>query len=354
MSPMTVHRISERRMAMNENTGNNDFQQAYKAQKKAGDMTKSMTGFLKSFGILLLVMLLLVLLSQTFIFTVGEREQVVVTQFEEIVRIVVDDINDPTIVELKNNPRFAGIKIQQGKGLFFKVPFIQKAEHFTNQLLTYDTHAEEVFTRDKKTILLDNFAQWEISNPVYFLVNIGNKELASQRIDEFIYSKMREEIGKIDAHQLVADKVYVFEMLSNVEKYVNSQLEPMGVHVMDIRIKRTEYPDATKPSIYQQMSSERQAVATKYRADGQKAARTILAEANKDATVIEAQAYEEAQRIMGEGDASALKIYAEAYNVDPEFYEFWKTLQTYKDVIDSDTTIIIDPQSDFAKYIYRK
>ena len=102
------------------------------------------------------------------------------------------------------------------------------------------------------------------------------------------------------------------------------------------------------------MRSEREAVASKYRADGQKAARTIRAEAKNRATVIEAQAYEQAQKLMGEGDAEALRIYAEAYNVDPEFYAFWKTLQTYKQVIDEDTTIIISPDSVFAKYIYGK
>ena len=234
--------------------------------------------------------------------------------------MIVDDINEPSIQALKNDPRFSNIKIQEGKGLFFKVPFIQSVRRFTNQLLTFDTEAEEVFTRDKKIILLDNFAQWRIVNPVSFMVNIGgNRETAHLRIDEFLYSKMREEIGKIDAHTLIADKDYVMNMLENVEDHINSQLEPLGIKIMDIRIKRTEFPDETKPSIYEQMRSERQAVATEYHAQGQKQARTIQSEAERNATIIEAQAYEEAQKIMGEGDAEALKIYAEAYNVDPSF-----------------------------------
>jgi membrane protease subunit HflC len=126
----------------------------------------------------------------------------------------------------------------------------------------------------------------------------------------------------------------------------------MGITIMDVRIKRTEYPDATKPSIYEQMRSERQAVATQYRADGQKQARTITAEAQRKATVIEAQAYEQAQKIRGEGDAEALQIYAEAYNTDPEFFSFWETLKTYSSVIDEDTTIIIDSDSPFAEYLF--
>lgn len=330
-----------------------EFQESYVSQKKKDNKSnENLIGFIKSLAIIAGGLIVLFLIISSFMFTVGQREQVVITQFDKIVRVVVDDINDPTIVELKNNPRFAGVKIEQGKGLFFKLPLIQKVERFSNQLLTYDTQAEEVFTLDKKTIVLDNFAQWRISNPATFMVNLGNITSAHQRIDEYIYSKVREEIGKIESHQLVADKEYVSNMLLNVKDYVNSQMEPMGILVMDIRIKRTEYPDAAKPSIYERMKSERQAVATQYRADGDKQARTIKAEAQKKATVIEAQAYEEAQKTMGEGDAEALKIYADAYNVDPEFYEFWKTLQTYIAVINPNTTIIIDSSSPFAKYLF--
>jgi membrane protease subunit HflC len=335
---------------------NLEFQQQFKEQskKKIKINTDSAGAFAKSAGFIILSVLVVIILISSFTFSVGEREQVVVTQFDKIIRVIVDDMNDPSILALKSSPRFADTKIQQGKGLFFKLPFMQKDEHFSNQLLTYDTSAEEVFTKDKKTIILDNFAQWTIENPASFMVNIGSRESAHQRIDEFIYSRMREEIGKIDAHTLIADKNYLISMLESVEEYVNSQLQPLGVKVMDIRIKRTEFPDETKPSIYDQMRSERMAVASKYRADGQKQARTIRAEAKMKATVIEAQAYEQAQKLKGEGDAEALRIYAEAYNVDPEFYEFWKTLQTYGKVIDEDTTIMISPDSQFAKYIYSK
>ena len=333
----------------------NEFQEAYKTQKKQSNKTnETAIGFIKSLAVIAGGLIVIFIIINSFMFTVGQREQVVITQFDKIICVVVDNVNDPTIVKLKNNPQFAGVKIEQGKGLFFKIPLIQKVERFSNQLLTYDTQAEDVLTLDKKTIVLDNFAQWRISNPATFMVNLGTVSNAHQRIDEFIYSKVREEIGKIETHQLVSDKIYVSGMLMGVKDYVNSQMEAMGIEVMDIRIKRTEYPDSAKPSIYDRMRSERQAVATQYRADGQKQARTIKAEAQKNATVIEAQAYEEAQKIKGEGDAEALRIYADAYNVDPEFYEFWKTLQTYLAVINPNTTIIIDSDSPFAKYLFGK
>jgi membrane protease subunit HflC len=322
--------------------------------KKVIDLDKiKMKSYIKYIGIIIGIFIVFLILFNAFTFTVDEREQVVITQFDKIIRVIVDDKSDPSIELLKNDENFRGIRIQEGKGLFFKLPFIQKVVSFSNQLLTYDTPPEEVLTLDKKSIVLDNYAKWRIINPVLFMQAMVNTSNANQRIDEYIYSKLREEIGKIEAHQLVTDKDYVAEMLARVKDYVNTQLASTGVNVIDIRIKRTEYPEATYQNIFEQMRSERQAVATEYRAEGLKEAQRIRSEAEREATIIKAQAYEQAQKLHGEGDAEALKIYAEAYNRDPEFYAFWQTLQTYKDVIDKDTTIIISPDSDFAKYIYK-
>ncbi len=298
--------------------------------------------------------ILFLILFNSFTFTVDEREQVIVTQFDRIVRAVVDDKSDPSYELLKQDERYKNIRIDEKKGLCFKLPLIQKTSSYTNKLLTYDTDPEEVFTLDKKTIVLDNYAEWEIVNPILFMQNLGSISLAHQRIDEYIYSRLREEIGRIDASKLVADKDYVSEMLFRVRDFVNGQLEAQGIKIVDVRIKRTEYPEATYQNIFEQMRSEREAVATEYRSEGLKEAQRIRSEAEKEATIIEAQAYEQAQKLRGEGDAEALKIYAEAYNRDPEFYQFWKTLQTYEDVIGEDTTIIISPDSDFARYIYGK
>ncbi len=330
-----------------------EFKQQYQKQKSAGTgMPGGVKKMITALVVLAVLVIVFIIVMSSFAFTVGEREQVVVTEFDKIVRIIVDDENSKTMQSLKNNPRYDGVKIQTGKGLFFKKPFIQNDVHFNNRLLTYDTSVEEVFTLDKKKILLDNNAQWRILNPALFMGSIGTMSSAHQRIDEYIYSRMREEIGKIEAKQLVADKVYVNQMLFSVRDYVNSQMEPYGITIVDIRIKRTEYPDETKPSIYEQMSSEREAVATQYRADGQREARRILAEANKNATIIEAQAYETAEKTKGEGDGEALQIYAEAYNTDAEFYAFWRSLQAYEKIIDKDTTIFISPNSELAKYLF--
>lgn len=323
-------------------------------KKKVIDLDRIKTkAFLKYIGIILGTFIIFLILFNAFTFTVNEREQVVITQFDKIIRVIVEDVSDPSIEKLRNDENFRNIKIEEGKGLFFKLPLIQKTVSFPDLLLTYDTPPEEVLTLDKKSIVLDNYAQWKINNPVLFMKAMVNTSQANQRIDEYIYSKLREEIGKIDAHQLVTDKDYVTEMLTRVKDYVNNQLASAGVNIVDIRIKRTEYPEETYQNIFEQMRSERQAVAAEYRSEGLKEAQKIRSEAEREATIIQAQAYEQAQKIHGEGDAEALRIYAEAYNRDPEFYAFWQTLQTYKAVIDKDTTIIISPDSDFAKYIYK-
>lgn len=323
--------------------------------KKVIDLDKEkMRGFFKTIAFIIGGFIVLLILFNLFTFRVDEREQVIITQFDKIIRVIVDNQSEPSYNALRQDKNYKHVKIIEGKGLFFKLPLIQKTKAFSNRLLTYDTPPEEVFTLDKKTIVLDNFAQWEIVNPVLFMQNMGTTSEAHQRIDENIYSKLREEIGRIEAARLVTDKDYVEEMLIRVKDYVNSQLEPSGVKVADVRIKRTEYPEDTYQNIFEQMRSERQAVATEYRSAGMKEAQSIRSGAEKEATIIEAQAYEQAQKLRGEGDAEALKIYAEAYNRDPEFYAFWQTLQTYKDVIDKDTTIIISPDSEFAKYIYQK
>jgi membrane protease subunit HflC len=330
-----------------------ELKQQFAQQKKStGGMPKGIRNLLVAGAVVVVLVIVALFALSSFTFTVGEREQVVVTEFDRIVRIIVDDVNAQTIQDLKNNPRYANVKIQQGKGLFFKTPFIQTVHRYTNMLLTYDTQADEVFTLDKKKLLLDNNAQWRIENPALFMNSIGTMSSAHQRIDEYIYSRMREEIGRIEAKQLVADKEYVENMLMSVRDYVHSQVSPYGIAVVDIRIKRTEYPDETKPSIYEQMRSERQAVATQYRADGQSEARRILAEANRKATIIEAQAYETAEKTKGEGDGEAVQIYAEAYNTDIEFYTFYRTLQAYEKIIDDDTTIFIHPGSDLMKFLF--
>ena len=146
-----------------------------------------MKGFFKTIAFIIGGFVALLIIFNLFTFRVDEREQVIITQFDKIIRVIADDASDPSYVALRQDKNYKNIKIQEGKGMFFKLPFIQKTKAFSNQLLTYDTPPEEVFTLDKKTIVLDNFAQWEIVNPVLFMQNMGNPSSANKHFDENIY-----------------------------------------------------------------------------------------------------------------------------------------------------------------------
>ncbi len=307
-------------------------------------------GILKlAVGFVVLIILLSIAFN-AFTFTVEEREQVVVKQWGKIVKVVVDEKTDEIVEQIHNYNE--DIKIVGGKGLFLKLPIIQTTESYKNMLLTYDTDPREVTTKDKKKLLIDNYAQWKIKNPVLFIGVLKTQKEAFQRLDDIIYSMLNEEIGKVDAHVVISERDYVMKMLKRITENTNEKLAGSGVEVVDVRIKRTDLPIENYENVFNRMRTERQQAASKYRSEGEEEAQKIRSSADKEATIIEAQAYEKAEKIKGEGDAEALRIYAEAYNKDIEFYEFWRTLQAYKEILDSKTKIVIDPDSEFAKYLF--
>jgi len=316
------------------------------------DMSKY-KGFIKFIGIFIVAVIVLAVLLNSVFFTVDEREQVVVKQFNEVVKVVVDEDTGEIRQAIAENKQLKDVDVVVGKGLFLKIPFVQSTESFTNMLLTYDTNSREVITNDKKKLVLNNFAQWRIVNPALFVISLKNERAAHTRLDDIIYSKLNEEIGKVDAHVVISDKNYVMDMLKRVTQSTNEQMENYGVEVVDIRIKRTDLPEANYNNIFNRMKTERERAAKAYRSQGKEEAQKIRSEADKEATIIEAKAYEEAEKIIGEGDAEALRIYAEAYNKDPEFYEFWRTLQAYKNTLNGKTKIVIEPDSEFAKYLFK-
>ncbi|MCX7843089.1 MAG: protease modulator HflC [Clostridia bacterium] len=313
---------------------------------------KRITSFIKPFITLFVAFILLAVLFNSFTFTVDEREQVIVKQFNEVVKVIVDEKTKELEDSIRKVSQLSNVKILFGKGIYFKVPFLQTTEKFTNMLLTYDTESREVITRDKKKLVLDNYAQWKIENPALFVISLKNERAAHTRLDDIIYSKMNEEIGKVDAHVVIADKKLVGEMLKRVTDTTNEQMKDYGIKVIDIRIKRTDLPVANYNNIFNRMKTERERAAKAYRSEGSEEAQKIRSAADKEATILQAKAYEEAEKIKGEGDAEALKIYADAYNKDPEFYAFWRTLQTYKATLKDKTRIVIDSKSEFAKYLF--
>ncbi len=284
-----------------------------------------------------------------FTFQVSMTEHAIVTRFGEIHKIVVSDAN---LIDDPGNSRFKDLTIVEGNGLFFKVPFLDKVDYYNSRLITYDVDAREVTTKDKKKVILDNYAQWKIINPALFRVTMRTEASAYVRLEDIIYSHLNQQIGKINAEVLISDKDYVQDMLSEIVSQSNIDVKDYGIEIIDVRIKCTDLPQENNANIFNRMRTERERMAMQYRSEGQEEAQKIRSQADREATIIEAQAYAESERIRGEGEAEALKIYAQSYGQDPEFYEFFRSLQTYRTTLKDNTTLVIDADSEFAKYLF--
>jgi modulator of FtsH protease HflC len=305
----------------------------------------------KTYGVFFFVIILAVILYNILTFRVIETEQSVVTRFGEIKRIIVSEENyDAVIDQLKTNQKLDDVEVVKGKGLFFKLPFIDNVNEFSDRLLTYNTNPREVTTRDKKKLVLDNFAQWRISNVALFKQAMKNERNAQLRLDDLIYSNLNKQIGRTNAAEIIADMDRQKQMIESVIEDVNADLIAFGMQVEDVRIRRTEPPKENFENIFRRMRTERERMAKKYRSEGEEEATKIRSQADKEKTVLLATAYEEKETIMGEGDAEATRIYAEAYSQDAEFYSFYQTLLTYKK-LPVGTKVVVPLQSEFAKYL---
>lgn len=306
----------------------------------------------KGLGLTFGILILLVIVYNALTFRVYETEQAVITRFGEVQKIIVGDNAKAIEKAVVENQKLKDVKVVEGKGIRFKVPFVDQVEYFTDRYLTYDTNSREVITKDKKKVVLDNYVQWHIDNAALFKVTMKNERNAQLRIEDLVYSNINKEIGKITATDIISNKTEGEKMLQSVMEDVNKDLASYGMKVSDVRIKRTELPAENYENIYRRMQTERQSQAKKYRSEGQEEAQKIRSEAEKQATIIEAEAYEKAEKIKGEGDSEALRIYADAYGTDPEFYQFYQTLETYKKTLDGQTKIMIPQDSEFAKYLF--
>lgn len=278
---------------------------------------------------MLIIGVLVVLLSLTSIFIVDEREQVVILQFGKPMRI----INEP--------------------GLNIKVPFpIQEKVTFDNRLLEYDSPPEEILSKDKKTLIVDNYVRWKIVDPLQFLKTVQAIPTALSRMDDIVYSELRRELGTHDMDEIITDNreaiMEVVTLASNIATM------DYGISVVDVRIRRVDLPIENEESIYARMEAERKRQANRFRSEGEEEAQKIRASTDKDKTIILADSYKKAERIRGEGDAKAVEVYADAYSADPKFYEFVRTLDAYKKVIDDKTTLVLPSDSRLFKLLMDK
>ncbi len=234
-------------------------------------------------------------------------------------------------------------------GLYFKVPFLQQVRYFSKQLLVNDSPPTEVITRDKKNLLIDNFTMWRITNPLTFLETVRNERGAASRLDDIIYSELRVEIGTHGLHDIVTETREA--IMAKVTNEANIKAAIYGIEVVDVRIKRTDLPPEIANSIFNRMRTERERIAKEYRSEGKEEATKIRATTDKERTILIAEAYKTEQGLRGEGDGKATKIYAEAFNKDPKFYTFIRSMEAYKKSLKTDTTILLSEDSDFLRFL---
>jgi len=237
-------------------------------------------------------------------------------------------------------------------GLYFKIPVMQKVRFFSKQLLDNDSPPTEVITRDKKNLLIDNFSLYRITDPLKFLETVRSENGARARLDDIVYSELRVEIGTHDLHDIVTENREA--IMDKVTREANKKAAEYGIEMADVRIKRIDLPPEIANSIFNRMRTERQRIAMEYRSEGKEESTKIRAETDKEKTILIAEAYKQEQTVRGEGDGQATKIYAEAFERDPKFYSFIRSMEAYKKSLKSDTTILLSEDSEFLRFLNKK
>jgi membrane protease subunit HflC len=258
-------------------------------------------------------------------YTVSQWQQAIVVQLGEPVRTV------------------------QEPGLYFKLPLIQTVLYFDKRLLAYDASPREILTKDKQQLMIDNFSRWRIRDPLQFYRTVRNEAGGQSRLDDVIYSIVRENLGRHTLREIVNEKRS--EVMAEVTKESDAKARDYGIEVADVRIKRADLPEKNELNVFNRMRTERERLAKKFRAEGDEEARKIRSESDKQVQILTAEARKHADITRGEGDALAVKIFADAYGRDPEFYQLVRTLEAYRNSITEGTTLILSPNSEFFRYL---
>ncbi len=235
-------------------------------------------------------------------------------------------------------------------GLHFKIPFYQRVYRFDDRVLTMDSAPDRYLTIEKKNLIVDAFIKWEIVDTVEFFKSTGGSEgRARERLQQFVENQLKDEFGKRKIIEVVARERN--EIMRTVQGVVDDKAQGLGINIRDVRIKKVELPDGVLESVYSRMEQERNAVAQQFRAEGREEAQRLRAEAQRQVEEIAAKAYREAQDIRGQGDAKAANIYAQAYQRDPDFYSFYRSLLAYEKSFESGRdALVLEPDSEFFDY----
>ncbi len=277
------------------------------------------------FGVMILGLLILILMGGSPFFIVDTIHTAIVVQLGKPVRTITEP------------------------GLKFKIPFIQDVIQFDKRLLDYDSDPQDVVTKDKKTLVIDNFAKWRIVDPLKFYEAFRTEQAARARLDDIIYSELRVDLGLQDLSEIISKNRSA--IMATVTRITNEKALEYGIEIKDVRIKRADLPEENERAVFNRMQAERGREAKRYRSEGEEAAQRVRSEAEKEKEILLAEAYKKQQQLMGQGDAEAFRIYAEAYGKDAKFFEFVRSMEAYKKVLNQGTTLVTTPQSEFFKYM---
>ena len=235
-------------------------------------------------------------------------------------------------------------------GLYFMIPFLNNVKKYDSRILTLDSKPEQFLTSEKKNVIVDSFVKWRISGPEnFYRASKGDERIGLNRLSQIINDLTKSQFSKRTINDVVSgDRV---ALMNIVKAEANLAAKPLGITVVDVRVKKVDLPDEVSASVYARMVKERATVAKRFRSKGKEVAQGISASAERESEEIIAEAYREGQEIKGEGDAVSADIYARSYNLDPEFYSFYRSLSAYRSSFNvKEDVMIIQPDSDFFKY----
>ncbi len=282
---------------------------------------------MRALGPVLALLVVVALIVSSALFTVDQRQNAIVFQLGEIKEVV------------------------QRPGLHFKWPMLQNVRHFDMRILTYDDAEPLRFlTQGNRPVLVDSFVKWRINDVQQYYVSVDGDEFrAATRIRQTVSGALREEFGTRNLNDVVSGERE--QIMSRVRDKVDEDLKRIGVGVVDVRLKRVDLPADVSESVYRRMEAERKRIANEQRATGAADAEKIRADADRQREVLLAEAYRDAQRVRGEGDAKAAATYAAAFNQNPEFFAFYRSMEAYRNTFRGrNDLMLIEPNSDFLRY----
>ena len=270
------------------------------------------------------VLLLVVIVGYSTLFTVNQTKQALVVRLGEPVRVITEP------------------------GLNVKVPFIDSVIYVDKRILDLESPAQEVIASDQKRLVVDAFARYRVKDPLKFYQTVGETGANSQ-LAILLNSALRRVLGEATLTEVVRDVRE--QLMARVREQLDHEAQSFGIQVVDVRIRRADLPEQNSQAVYQRMQTERQREAAEFRAQGSQKSQEIRARADRDVTVLLAEASSQAEQARGQGDSERNRIFADAYNRDPDFFAFYRSMQAYeKSLQHGDTRLVLRPDSDFFRY----